>query len=157
MGELVTDGAARVAVIWRVIELGIVQRRKQHPGREINVVHLWIEIGVYGLRRHLPFGTIERFSDLGQLALGLELDRALRVTVIIAALDAHIAVITPMVRIANLVDDGVELGERLALGRGAHPYESLDVLAHRLLDLPSHVERSILGRRAEGARHELLT
>ena len=97
------DGGAGVAVVGRVVHLGIEQRRLQHAGGEVDVVHLRVVVGVDGGRRHLPLGAVHRLADLGQLALGFEDDGAVHVAQKIVARDADGAVVAPLVGIADLV------------------------------------------------------
>ena len=63
VGEFVADGAPGVAVVGRIVHLRVVQRRLQHAGGEVDVVHLSIEIGVDGGRRHAPLAAVERLAD----------------------------------------------------------------------------------------------
>src|ERR1700687_3416473 len=141
MGQLMADGTARVAVVWSVIHRRIVQRWLEHTGRKIYVVHLWVEVGIYGPRRHPPFRAIERLADLSELASRLELSGTHYVAIEIVAVDDNGAVVAPAVRIAHLVDDRIEFYERLMLGRRTHPGQTLDVFAHRLFNLRRHLKR----------------
>jgi len=75
VGQLVTDGSTRVAVVGRVIHLRIVKRGLQYACGEIDVVHARVVIGVNGRRRHRPFAAINWFAYFIQPAPGLELRR----------------------------------------------------------------------------------
>src|ERR1039458_7274047 len=141
MGQLMTDGTAGIAVVWGVIHRRIVQRRLQYTGGKICFVHLWVEVGLYGRRRHTPFRTIERLADLSELASRLELRGTHDVAIEIVALYGDCAVVAPAVRIADLVDNGVEFHERLMLGRRTHPGQILQVRTHRLFNLRRHLKR----------------
>ena len=59
VGQFVADGAAGVAVVRRVVHLRIEERRLQHAGREVDVVHLRVVVGVHGRRRHAPFAAVD--------------------------------------------------------------------------------------------------
>ena len=155
VGELVADGAAGVAVVGRVVHLRVVERRLQHAGGKVDVVHLRVVVRVDRGRRHAPFAAVEGLADLGEVALRLEALRALDVAEEVAALHHHRRVVAPLVGIADLVDDGRELLLRALLRRLAHPVERLEVTAHRLLDPARHVQRARLELRAECAPHEL--
>ena len=68
VGQLVADGGAGIAVVGRVVQLRIVERRLQYAGREVDVVHLRVVVGVDRGRRHLPLAAIHRLADFGELA-----------------------------------------------------------------------------------------
>ena len=123
VGQFVADGGAGVAVVGRVVHFGIVQRRLQDTGGEVDVVHLRVVIGVDGGGRHLPLGMVHGLADFGQLALGFEDRGALHVGEEIAADDIDGAVVAPLFGIADLVDHAVQLDEGLLFGGGAHPVD----------------------------------
>ena len=154
--QFVADGAARVAVVRSVVHLRVEQRRLQHAGREVDVVHLRIEVRVHRRRRHAPLGAVQRLADLGQLAAHFELVAALDVAGEVAGLHVVGAVVAPLVRVADLVDDGGQFLLRLLLGLGAHPVEFVDVLLHRVFDLARHVQRFLLQLGRERAADEFL-
>ena len=79
----------------------------------------------------MPHSPIDRLADLRQLAVEFEFSRALDVAHFVAAHDFQLAVVAPLVGIPNLVGHGVQLVQRLLLGRGRHPGQALDVLLHR--------------------------
>ena len=74
--HLVADDRADAAVVDRVVRLRIEERRLQNAGREHDLVHVRIVVGVHGRRRHAPFGAIDRFADLLQLAVRFRTCRA---------------------------------------------------------------------------------
>ncbi len=73
MGEFVADGAAGVAVVGGVVHLRIVEWRLQHTGREVDVVHLRIEVGVHGRSGDVPLAVVDGFADFVDVAAALEL------------------------------------------------------------------------------------
>src|SRR5205823_10319207 len=107
--QFVADDGAHAAVVDAGVALDAVERRLQDAGGEVDVVLERVVVRVDGRRRHAPFALVYRLADLVQLAAELERVRALRVAERIAAGDAQRAVVAPVVRVADLVGDGVEL------------------------------------------------
>ena len=156
VGELVADGGAGVAVVGRVVELRVVERRLQHAGREVDVVHLRVEVGVDGRRRHAPLVRSTGLPSLFHSRASSKRDARIDVAEVVVRLDLERGVVAPRVGVADLVADGVQLAQRLLLGRGAHPVEVLDLVLHGGFDLLGHQPRLGLGVRGEGAGDELL-
>ena len=50
-----------------VINLGIVERRLQNSGREVDVVLLRVVVSVDRGRRHAPLAAVHRLADLVEL------------------------------------------------------------------------------------------
>src|SRR5207245_5744983 len=111
--QFVTDGATGVAVVWRVVQLGIVQRSLQNARGKIDVVHLRIVVGVYGGRRDFPFAVVYGLTDLGDLPAVLKRGGLLHVCKKFVAYNFHRAVVPPPVGIADFVANAAELGESL--------------------------------------------
>ena len=151
--QFVADRPAGIAIVRRIIERRIVERRLQDSCRKIDVVHLRVEIGVDGRRRHVPLVAIDRPTDLGQLAIEFESSRASHVADKIAGINAHHRVVTPMLGIADLVADRAQLAQSRLLGGSAHPRASADALGHDDLDSLHHVQHRLLGRLGEGSAH----
>ena len=93
----------------------VEEGRLQNAGGEIDVVHLRIVIGVDRGRRHVPFLAVHGLADLVQLALELELVGAETVAHGVVALDHDAGIVAPVVRIADLVGDGLQLDQGLLL------------------------------------------
>ena len=144
VGKFVADGAAGVAVVGSVVHFRIVERRLQHAGREVDVVHLRIEVSVNGGSGDVPFAVVDGLADLVDVAAALELVGALDVAGEIIAHNLHRTVVAPLVGIADLVADARQLDQRLLLGFRAHPVERADALPHRVFDAPHHIERALL-------------
>ncbi len=70
--------------------------------------------------------------------------------------DGDGAVVAPFVGITDLVADGVELGQRLLLGGGAHPVELLDAHGHGVFDLLRHLNGRGLQLRRKSLANVLL-
>ena len=141
VGQLVADGGAGIAVVRSVVQFGVVERRLQNTSGEIDVVHLRIEVGIDGGRRHAPFAAVHGLPDFVQLAMSFELGGAQVVTIKIIGHNFHRAVVAPNVGIADFVTNGVQLGQRLLLGFGAHPIQLLNTQRHSVFDAPGHVHR----------------
>ena len=88
VGQLVADGAAGVAVVGSIVDLGVVERRLQHAGGKVDVVHLRVVVGVDRGRRDVPLAVIDGLADLGDVAAALEFRGALHVAEEIVARDA---------------------------------------------------------------------
>src|SRR5262249_35093435 len=106
---------------------------------------------------HTPLAAIQGLADLGQLAPGFEYRCTLHITEKIIAPDFHGAVVAPAVGKADLVDDRVQLFQRLFLCLRTYPRELLDIVLHALLDLTGHFQGVLLGLLAKSAIDELLS
>ena len=154
--QLVADGGAGVAVVGRVVHLRIVERRLQHAGRKIDVVHLRVVVGVDRGRRHPPLAAIYRLADLGELAAVFEEIATRGVARIVVRRDDDGTVVAPLVRVTDLIHHAMEFIERLLFGRAAHPGELLDVGFHGLFDLARHGDRAGFGLGGKCLFHEHL-
>src|SRR5262249_21765889 len=128
---------------------GIEEWGLQNAGREVDGVELWIVIGVDGGGSHRPLGAVYRLTDFVQLALKLEARSLGNVGGKVVRHNLYARVITPLVRIANLVFDGVKFNFRLFLGFRAHPVERLNLFAQRGFDVVNHFGDTLLARRRE--------
>src|ERR1700733_5611330 len=72
VGKLVADGSAGVAVVGGVVGTGIVKGRLQYSSGKVDVVHLRVEVGIDGGRRHAPFVAVDGLADLRPSARDLE-------------------------------------------------------------------------------------
>ena len=125
------DHGADAAVVHGIVGRRIEERRPQDCGREHDLVHGRVVIGIDGLRRHQPLVTLERTAELGGLSVELELAGAAYVADQIVTPDRERAVVAPAIRIADLHRDLRELAAGFFLGRGAHPLERIDRLCKR--------------------------
>src|SRR5256714_12132468 len=98
MGELVADRAAGgVTVNDGVIDLGIVDAgQDEGGGGQDDLVVGRVVVGVVGLRRHLPFGAIDRFAQLRDVVFGLPDVAADAIHQVRSAVDLVGRVIAPM-------------------------------------------------------------
>ncbi len=72
VADLVADGGADLAIVHRVVGVGIEEGRLQDAGREHDLVERRIVIGVVGRRRHAPFGAVDRLIDALRMAVPFE-------------------------------------------------------------------------------------
>jgi hypothetical protein len=65
VADLVADDRADAAVVGGVVGLGVEERRLQDRGREHDLVHPRVVVGVDRLRGHQPLVVVDRFAELG--------------------------------------------------------------------------------------------
>ena len=126
MADLVADDRTDGTVIARVVGRHVKKRRLQDGGRENDLVQRRVVVGVDCLRCHAPFTAINRPPGLGRQALPFEACRSLHITQRITGQDGPPAVITPMVRVANLGGVLAQLVLRQRLGLRRHPRQAGD-------------------------------
>ena len=68
--QLVADHHADAAEVDGVVSAVVEERRLQNAGREVDVVHLRVVVGVDRGRRHVPLAAVHRLADLVQLRGG---------------------------------------------------------------------------------------
>ncbi len=124
-------------------------RRLQVAGREHDLVLQRVVERVDGLRRKRPFLLVDRLAELAGLVGVLVLARADHVADEVVGADGEGGVVAPLVRIADLLGERSELGDRRLLGRVTHPAEDADPLAKNSLHVPDHLECARLCRRRE--------
>ncbi len=144
------DHAAGGAVVDRVVGGGVEDRRLQDAGREHDVLQV-AAVRVVDLRRHAPVAPVDRplaapdhegpVVGGGRAHVGHQ----------IVAADDDAGVVAPLVGVAHLDGDRVELAQRLGLGAGAHPGQRLHVRAERLLEVDGQRRHAGLGGRREPA------
>ena len=127
--QFVADHGAGAAVVDGGVAAGLIERRLQNAGGEVDGVAIGAVVRVDRRRRHAPLAAIDRLADLVERPLALERRRPLPVAERVVPHDAHGGVIAPLVRIADAIDDGVQLGMGGALRFRAHPRRLVDVLA----------------------------
>ncbi len=103
--------------------------------------------------RHAPLAPVHRLADFCDLAIELKDAGAQHVAHVVVARDGQSAVVPPFVGIADLVGQGVQLLQRLLLGRRRHPGQAIDVLLHGFFNLLHHFLGALLGLGREGALH----
>src|SRR5579883_2136379 len=116
MGQLMADDRANCAVIYGVVHFVVIKRRLKNSGGEIHVVFLSVVIGVDGGLGHLPIGLVHRFADFSKLPRQFEGAGAGGVSIKVVAGNLDAGVVEPMSFVSDLVRDGAELHQRLALG-----------------------------------------
>ena len=79
VADLVTNYRADAAIVHGIVGVGIEERWLQDGGRKHDFVFERAVIRVHRLRRHAPFSTVDRFAQLGEIALEIEAADAVRV------------------------------------------------------------------------------
>ncbi len=154
--HLVPDHGAHRAVVERVVGSRIVIGRLQDAGREHDLVHRGIVVGVDGGRCHPPLGAVDRAPDLVQIAPPFELRGVLEVGHVRAARQHQRRVIAPAIGIADLVVERGQLDDGGAARRIAHPAERAEARAQRSLEILHHLARLLLGLGRKVELHVLL-
>ena len=110
VADLVADHRADAAVVDRVVGFEVEERGLEDRGREDDLVHPGVVVGVDRLRGHAPLVAVDRLAELGEVAVDLERGRAADVAHEVVAADLELRVVAPLVGVADL---GRELGELL--------------------------------------------
>ena len=105
--HLVADDHADATEIDRRIQAVVIERRLKDAGREVDVVLRRVVVRVDRGRGHAPFGGVYRLAELVQIALPFEVGSAQDVAGVVVALDLDRAVVLPVIRVANLIGDGI--------------------------------------------------
>jgi hypothetical protein len=74
----------------------------------------------------------------------LEQIRARRVPVGVVARDVDVRIVQPGGLVPDLINNGVQLDQRLLFGFGGHPVERLDITLQRLFEGVDHLLRATL-------------
>ena len=130
MGQLVPDHRAHRAEVDRRVGLGVVERRLQERGGNLDAVPARVVPGVDddGQRavRHGEVVELHRLAELGELAPHQELVQPHRVADIVVATDHNACVVDPLRRVADADLGLVELGQRLRPRLRRQPAVALD-------------------------------
>jgi len=102
MADFVTNHGADATIINSIFCAQIKERRLQDGGWKNNFVQRWVVIGIYGLRRYAPFGSINRTVMTIHQALILCECRPLYVPVIIVGRYIERRIISPLIRVSDL-------------------------------------------------------
>ena len=145
MGHLVADHHADATVIDSIVSVHVEERRLKDGGREHDFVSVGAVVGVDGLWRHEPFLLVNGLADLGHVSFVLEADGAMRVLEVRLGRDLILAVVFPLVRIADFHSEAVELVQSLGFGLIAHPFKVLDAFAQGHAKVADKVEHALLG------------
>ena len=126
MRHFVADDGADAAIIHRVVRVRVEERWLQNSGRENNLVHLRIVVGVHRRRRHSPFGAIDRLADFVQLAFRFKILRSQLIQHEWPAIDHQGRIIAPLFRVTDLHLKRGQFFQRRFFGGLVHPLECLD-------------------------------
>ena len=149
VGDLVRDDHSDAPVVEGVVRVGVEHGRLQDAGREDDLVAERVEVGVHRVRRHLPLARVHGAGDAGELAFGLEACRPQAVPRVGVAGDQQSRPVPPLVRIADLHPEGVQLLQCRDPRGLADPLAGVQRRAHLGEDLVDHREGALLGVRRE--------
>ena len=144
--HFVADHNTDRAVVGRIVGCGIEERRLQDAGGEANFVRRGVVVGVNSLRRHVPFVRIDGFVDAAGDFVGvIELGGA---TQILNEgeffVNLQTVVVAPLVGIANLDAESVELLVGLLFGGGTHPSLLVNALTEGFLQVAHELKHTLL-------------
>ncbi len=145
MPDLVADDRADGAVVDRVVRLEVEERRLQDGGREDDLVHARIVVGVHRLRCHEPFGPIDRAAQALQAPLVVPGASPGQVAESVVTVDLELRVVFPLVRVADLRRELLAFFLRLGLGRVRHPIEVVDGDLEGAQQVPNQLIHALLG------------
>ena len=131
VGHLVANHHAYGTIVESVVGSWVEERRLEYACGEANLVGGRVVICVNRLRVHEPLVAVDGLAGLGVNApLGPEAVALYNVLVVrLRGVDVQVGHVYPLVGIANLYVESVELVERVLLGHVAHPALCLDALA----------------------------
>ena len=145
VGHLVTDHDSDSAVVDGVVRVSVEERRLEDRRREADLVRRRVIVGVDCLRRHSPFGLVGRLAEFGHIVGRVPGSGCAEILVVaLLRVDVKGRVILPLVRIANLHGEVVQLLVGLGLCGVAHPIKFIDVLAERLLEVLHEIDHLCL-------------
>ena len=153
VGHLVADGGTDVAVVHRVVRLGIEEGRLQDAGGEHDLVQAGVVVGVVGDGRHLPFTPVHRPAQLGQVPVEVPGPGGQDIGQMAAAVHGQGRVILGAVGVADLHGQGVQLGQRPLPGGPAHPGQLADPSRQGGAQVVHHGQHPGLGLGREGPLH----
>ena len=144
VGELVADDTTDVSIIHGVIYFGIVEVGLQNTGREVDVVHAGVVVGIYGRWCHAPLAMVYGLADFVQLAVVFKRGGAEGVAEGIFRFDEHCRIVAEVVGVTDFVGDAVQLLFSANLGGGAHPVQAVEVAIHGGFNIADHFEHLLL-------------
>ena len=131
VAHLVADHRADAAVVHCRVGVHVEERRLQDRRREHDFVELRVVVGVDRLRCHEPLTAVRHRAQARVLVVVVVLAHRHGVAEQVGRRDRHRAVVAPLLGVADLRIEGIELVVGLGLGRRAHPVDLVDVLAQR--------------------------
>ena len=129
VGHFVADDGADGAVVDGIIGVGLEEGGLQDAGGEDDSVERGVVVGVDGGGRHVPERVIDGPAELGEPEVIVEGGGAEGVEDVGIGLDDEGGEVAPLVGIAELEVDGVELGDGDGAGFGGHPFDGLEAVA----------------------------
>ena len=153
VGHLVTDHHTDGAIVEGIVCLHVEEGRLQNAGGEADLVGRRVVIGIHRLRRHVPLVAIDGLVELGANHL-LDLPFvACQDVAQVAVANLQGGVVFPLIGVAHLHVEGVELVLCHLLRLVAHPVLHGDTLAERHLQVGHQALHALLGCGREEALH----
>src|SRR5258705_8354781 len=104
MGHFVADNGAHPTVVEGVVGLCIEEGRLENAGGKDYLVNLWIVVGIDNRGRHTPLHSVDRFSNLIQVATFFKTVRAKTVVDIETAINLQRLIVAPFILVIDLVE-----------------------------------------------------
>ena len=139
------DDGTNGAVVHRVVGLQVEEGRLQDGSREHDLVGKGVVVGVHRLRRHAPLGFVHRLVGLGGLARPLKARGAQAVAQGVALQHLQLAVVAPLLGVADLHQVGAELFAGTGFGLWAHPAQAVDAVAKAAQQVVHQGQHALLG------------
>ena len=115
--HLMSDNDSDRSVVDRVVSIRIEERRLEDSCREADLVGGRVVICVDGLRRHAPLSLVGRLAELGEIVGHVPLARSPEILEIaLFRIDVEGGIVLPLVRVADLHGEVVQLLVSLGLG-----------------------------------------
>src|ERR1700679_452710 len=109
----------------------VIESSLQYACGEVDGVHRWLVIGVHRGRCHRPLALVDGPADLVKLVSTFKLTSTDRISQAVAGLNRESGIVTPLIRVADLVDDSGQLLLGLGFGSWSHPFQLIEVATHR--------------------------
>ena len=136
---------ANSAIVGSVVGLGIKERSLEDGCWEHDFVVEWVVVGIHSLWCHAPLLAVNGLAIFLKVALGAPQRGGLHVVVEgLAWVDGELAVVFPLVGIAHLHGEGVELDKGVNLGLVAHPVEACDALGEGFAQVANELDHLVL-------------
>mmetsp|Transcript_34861 Transcript_34861/g.79078 ORF Transcript_34861/g.79078 Transcript_34861/m.79078 type:complete len:477 (-) Transcript_34861:153-1583(-) len=138
MGHLMTNHSAHRAKIDRIVRRGVEERRLQNGGGKHDLIEVGVVVRVDLLREHQPAGAVGGRVCVAHLPRVLKGKGSLYIAEVIARGDTQLAVVHPLVGVANLHIELIHLLQRLFPCRLRHPLH----LPQPMLERSAHILHS---------------
>ena len=144
---------ARVTIDDGIVDLRVGHSRdREGGGRQHDLVVVLAVVGIVGLRRHVPFGAVDRLAVLADLVVEAPARRIQRILAAGGAADDERRVVLPLVGIAHLGRDRGQLELRPSPSSPDPSTRACRCARGRRCGSPRRARRSAAGSRAGSTR-----